>query len=158
MKKRVLVFICLFFCQVVCAADDIDMKEVQFKNLKEEAVSLRDTKRPVVLVFWATWCESCQKEFLVLNQLQKEFKDKVNVFAVSLDNDSETRDRFLKENPAGFQVLTSTLAPKILRQFCGSETIPAMVIFDKDLDFVASLRGTKPLHQIQGILRPLILN
>lgn len=157
--KNILFLACLVYTQLSFAADNLDVKEVQFKNLKEESVSLVEgSGKPVLLVFWATWCDSCQKEFVQLNQLQKDFKDKVNIFAVNLDNDKEIVNKFLKANPADFKILTSDSSQKLLKQFSGSEKIPAMIFFDKNLDFVASLKGTKSLHQIQGIIRPLILN
>lgn len=47
--KDILFLACLVFAQLNLAADDLDMKEVQFKNLKEESVSLVEgSAKPVI--------------------------------------------------------------------------------------------------------------
>ncbi|MDP9337770.1 MAG: TlpA family protein disulfide reductase [Acidobacteriota bacterium] len=46
--------------------------------------------KPLVVTFWATWCEPCRDEYPMLNQLAKEYAPKgLHVVGVNLDDDGD---------------------------------------------------------------------
>lgn len=46
--------------------------------------------KPLLITFWATWCEPCRDEYPMLNQLAKEYAAKgLNVVGVNLDDDGD---------------------------------------------------------------------
>ncbi len=46
--------------------------------------------KPVLVTFWATWCEPCRDEFPMLNEVIKEYAPKgLKVIGVSLDEDGD---------------------------------------------------------------------
>src|SRR5271155_5580540 len=46
--------------------------------------------RPLVVNFWATWCEPCRDEYPMIVDLAKEFKPQgVNVVGVDMDDESD---------------------------------------------------------------------
>jgi len=59
---------------------------------------LRGNGKVVVLNFWATWCPPCVDELPSLVAMQALMKDKVTVFAVSVDEDEEAYRRFLVDH------------------------------------------------------------
>jgi peroxiredoxin len=62
-------------------------------------VALKDLRgKVVVLNFWATWCPPCVDELPSLVAMQAQMKDKVTVFAVSVDEDEEAYRQFLVEH------------------------------------------------------------
>lgn len=62
-------------------------------------VALKDLRgKVVVLNFWATWCPPCVEEVPSLVAMQARMKDKVTVFAVSVDEDEEAYRQFLIEH------------------------------------------------------------
>jgi len=59
--------------------------------------------KPLMVTFWATWCEPCRDEYPMVNELVRQYQPKgLAVFGVSLDDDAEESLalRFLaKTNP-----------------------------------------------------------
>ena len=60
--------------------------------------------KPLLITFWATWCEPCRAEFPMLNELIKEYQPKgLKVIGINLDDDGDlilTR-RFIARYKAG---------------------------------------------------------
>ena len=50
---------------------------------------LKPSGKPVLINFWATWCEPCRDEFPDLVKIDKYYRDRVDIRAVSLDYLSE---------------------------------------------------------------------
>jgi thiol-disulfide isomerase/thioredoxin len=46
--------------------------------------------KPLLITFWATWCEPCRAEFPMLNELIQEYQPKgLKVVGVNLDDDGD---------------------------------------------------------------------
>ena len=57
----------------------------------------------VVLNFWATWCAPCVEEMPSLERLHQELASKgVVVLGVSVDEDAEAHDKFLRDRKITF--------------------------------------------------------
>ena len=61
--------------------------------------------KPLLVTFWATWCEPCRDEFPMLVELYKQYAPQgLAIFGVSLDDDADMNlvRRFLAKNQPGF--------------------------------------------------------
>jgi len=61
--------------------------------------------KPLLVTFWATWCEPCRAEFPVVVDLAKEYSSQgLAVVGVSLDEDADMNlvRHFLTQNHPGF--------------------------------------------------------
>lgn len=73
------------------------VKEIDVNGLKP---LLKPNGKPLLINFWATWCDPCREEFPDLVQISEEFRGKVDFLTVSLDELSEIDGdvpRFLSE-------------------------------------------------------------
>ena len=71
--------------------------DVAFKKL------LVPNGKPLLINFWATWCDPCREEFPDLVELDHEFKGKIDFITVSLDDPTDiatTVPKFLGEMKA----------------------------------------------------------
>ena len=70
----------------------IDAEEL--KNL------LKPKGKPLLISFWATWCDPCREEFPDLIKIGADYKDKIDLITISLDELSEVDNdvpKFLAE-------------------------------------------------------------
>src|SRR5580704_14647719 len=61
--------------------------------------------KPLVVTFWATWCEPCRDEYPMLVALAKQYAPKgLVVYGVSFDDNADMNlvRRFLMKNQPGF--------------------------------------------------------
>lgn len=97
MKFFILIFLSLFPL-VGLSAD--------FERLNDEEIkALRSEKTPVVINFWATWCQPCQSEIPALNRLHKQYTN-VRFVGINVD-DRENRGAikgFLKKYPINYEI------------------------------------------------------
>lgn len=64
---------------------------------------LKPKGRPLMINFWATWCDPCREEFPDLVKLDSAFKGKIDFVTVSLDDPEDittTVPKFLREQKA----------------------------------------------------------
>jgi len=62
-------------------------------DLQGNRVTMKELRgKPVLLVFWATWCKPCIKEIPNIADFQKKHSSEVTVLGISVDNlkDAET--------------------------------------------------------------------
>jgi peroxiredoxin len=97
----------------------------------DRKVELRDFRgKIVVLNFWATWCPPCVEEMPSLTELQQRFKDKdVTVVGVSVDVDSDSYHRFLKDHKIDF--LTVRDPDQKTNNLYGTFKFPETYIIDR---------------------------
>lgn len=80
------------------------VKKLDLEGLKK--VLIRDAKnpRPLLVNFWATWCDPCREEFPDLVKINSEYKPKgLDFITVSLDDLAEIKrevPQFLREMKA----------------------------------------------------------
>jgi thiol-disulfide isomerase/thioredoxin len=108
--------------------------------------------KPLVVNFWATWCEPCRDEYPMLVDLAKQFAPQgVVVVGVSMDDDSDMNlvRHFLARNHPGFPnyrqkpgIDVDAFYPGVNPDWHG--TMPQTVFYARDGRILDSFTGTRP--------------
>lgn len=64
------------------------------KNFTE----LKNSSTPLLVDFWAEWCQPCKMMPPILKEVKKHFGDKVNVIKVNVDKNQVASGRFMIQN------------------------------------------------------------
>ena len=118
-----------------------DIRVIDLEGLKKVLQRDPNDKRPLLLNFWATWCDPCREEFPDLVKLDTDYKDKgLNFIAISLDDLSDVKSevpKFLNQMKATMMsvVLLDVKDPdpaiKIVDATWDGQ-LPATFLYDKD--------------------------
>ena len=74
---------------VSAAADKVRSPNVKQLNIAGLRKALTPSEKPLMVNFWATWCDPCREEFPDLVKLDAEYKGKIDFITISLDELSE---------------------------------------------------------------------
>lgn len=91
--------------------------------------------RPIVLHYWATWCEPCKKDMVVLRGIQARYKRAgLTLVGINVDASREDAAAFLKQNPLTWIQLFEDggLESSPLSNAFGVQTLPTMMLIDKN--------------------------
>ena len=115
--------------------------------------------RPLVINFWATWCDPCRAELPLLSAAaaRPEFQA-ATVIGIAIDDSASVQD-FLKNHPLGYPVLVDTdsvgqtLASQ-LGNFDGA--LPFTALIDRQGTLVETRRGVWKAGELEQRLKRLI--
>lgn len=119
--------------------------------------------KPLLVNFWATWCEPCRDEYPMLNELAKQYAPQgLQVVGVSMDDDGDLilMRRFLARYKPIFPNYRKTAGAEaafresILPGWTG--TMPVSVFYAKDGRQVGHFLGEKSRGQYEETIRSLV--
>jgi thiol-disulfide isomerase/thioredoxin len=120
--------------------------------------------KPIMVTFWATWCEPCRYEFPMVVELAKQYAPKgLAVFGVSLDDDADmhlVRD-FLAKNQPPFPSFRQKPGIDVDAFYRGvnpawTGTMPQTIFYDRNGRIVGYFFGGQPREAFEQAIRTIL--
>ena len=120
--------------------------------------------KPLMVTFWATWCEPCREEFPRLVDLGKEYAPKgLSIFGVSLDNDADMRlvRHFLALHQPGFPNYRQKVGIDVDAFYTGvnpawTGTMPETLFYARDGSILVHFIGEQPRETFEDAIRQVL--
>lgn len=115
------------------AADRVDAPPIHVTTLddKETTLDAKQSKKRLIVNFWATWCPPCRAEMPDLDALAKELhgRDDVAFYAVNLGDSADTVHKFLVEEGINDMTVLLDKDSSVSRQYA-IQSIPTTILID----------------------------
>ncbi len=135
MKKMILSILILCLAGMVFTAKAQEVKSLTDEEFKKEIWNYTDNKdwkflgdKPAIIDLYATWCPPCKKLAPILEQVQKEYGEKIQIYKVDVDKE------------------------KSISQLFNVKSIPVMVFIPRD-GKPFTVVGLRPQNQIEQIIQ-----
>ena len=90
--------------------------------------------RPLLVHYWATWCEPCKVDMAQIRELAAKYgPKKFAVVGIALDSDKQQLEKFLKSKPIAWPQLHEAggLDGRLAEEL-GVLTLPTMILLDAE--------------------------
>lgn len=133
------------------AAPGFDLKDLNGKQLK-----LEDFRGKVVLLnFWATWCGPCREEIPSLIELQKQYKDQLQVIGLAIDEDDDSYvKKFAASESINYPIAMGT--DEVRFAYGGVGALPTVFVINKNGAIVQKHVGLFNPHLYETEVRALL--
>src|SRR5215218_5035199 len=114
------------------------------------AVVLPEPGAVTLVQFMATWCAPCHEQTKALVELHQTYSARgVHIMAVSLDRPAEHKllPIYIEEFAVPYPLLVGGTLP-MLNAFVAGDTLPAVVIFDRDGQVFDTIMGLVPTDML----------
>ncbi|WP_458701356.1 TlpA family protein disulfide reductase [Sulfurospirillum sp. 1307] len=104
----------------------------------------------VIVSFFATWCPPCRAEIPHLNNLQEKYKNDVKIIGILLE-ENKTNDEindFIQKNAINYTISNSRSNFDLANKVGGVQSIPFMIIYDKNGNYSQHYVGAVPEEMI----------
>jgi thiol-disulfide isomerase/thioredoxin len=110
--------------------------------------AVRPNGKPLLINFWATWCDPCRDEFPDLVKINSDYKNKIDFITISLDDLADLKlavPKFLVEMKAGMPAYLLRVPDEgaaissVYSDWTGG--LPFTILFDKSGKIAYSRQG-----------------
>lgn len=125
----------LFYGKIALAEEAGSGIDFKLNSVDNQTVALSDfrDKKPVLLIFWTTWCPYCIKQLVFLRDNQQDYKD-IELLAINAGESESKVSSFVKRNKIQYKVLLDV--DNTVTGYFGIIGLPTYILIDKQGDIV----------------------
>jgi len=114
------------------------------KSLDGNQVSLSDFRgKPVLITFWATWCDSCKEEMPILEKFSQGRRDQLTILLITIDGERKrAAQKIVDKNKITLPVLL-LLKEKVMDQYGVRGWVPQTYLIDQEGMLVGKIIGQR---------------
>ena len=114
------------------------------KGLDGNQVSLSDFRgKPVLITFWATWCDSCKEEIPILEKFSQGKRDQLTILLIAIDGERKRAvQTIVDKNKLTLPVLL-LLKEKVMDQYGVRGWVPQTYLVDQEGMLVGKIIGQR---------------
>ncbi len=114
------------------------------KRLDGKEVSISDFRgKPVLIVFWATWCDSCKDEMPVLEKFSQGKRDQLAILFITIDGERKSAtQKVINQNKITLPVLL-LLKEKTMDDYGVRGWVPQTYLVDQEGMLVGKIVGPR---------------
>lgn len=103
------------------------------------------TNRVVLLDFWASWCGPCELSFPIVHEMHQKYSERgLLVIGVSVDQDPDDMQKFLRRHPVTFPNIRDRFGH--LQNAFNAGHLPRSFVIGADGKFVGTHDGFDPVQ------------
>lgn len=124
------------------------------KSLDGSYVSIGGkSAKPIVLNFWASWCDACSVEAMEMRKLYEQYKDQIDFYGINVTSEekSENIKAFIAKNNLHNPILLDE--HKHAADLYELHALPTMFLIDKDGYIIDTFHMVDPLELAEKIGR-----
>jgi len=109
--------------------------------------------KPIVLNFWASWCDACSVEALELAKIYEQYKNQINFYGINVTTEEQPENirAFIMKNEIKYPILLDE--HRHVADLYELHALPTMFLIDKDGYIVDTFHLVDPLELSEKIGR-----
>lgn len=125
----------LFYAKIALAQDIDNGMDFKLNSLDNGTAAISDfrDKKPVLAVFWTTWCPYCVQQLILLRDNQQDYND-IELLAINAGESEDKVSSFVKRNKIQYKVLLDK--DNSVTGYFGIIGLPTYILIDKQGEVV----------------------
>lgn len=134
-------------------APDFELTQINEAN-ELEHIRLSDLEgKGVMLNFWATYCEPCEREIPFMEELYPQYEDDIEIVAVSLDLSELVIHQFIDKYDLTFPVVHDQ--KNVVMDLYKVGPIPSTYFIDPEGNIAHIVKGALTLDNLEGYFKEI---